>query len=162
MSVLAKSKKGSRDGYSEGKAAFERVKDQVAYCGLLCSTCSIGNGTVNVLAGNLRKTLTDYGFKHYGPKEIDYDALLKGLEVLRSTSHCKGCLKGGGNATCSARACASQKGLSECVECGSEKRCKNAGFIRHMRRGARRVGMKVKDGKEDLSKVSPRWLTLYE
>jgi hypothetical protein len=102
--------------------------------------------------------LTDYGVKDWGPKGVDYDALLSGLEALSSMEPCKGCLKGGGNDECPARACALEKGVSECSECKSKKTCKNARYINHMRTGARRVGMKVKDNAGDSKKVMAGWI----
>jgi len=156
---VANSKKGSRGKNKRESSAFNNVKNQLAYCGLWCGSCSVGNGTVNVLAGKCGKTLTDYGLKDWGPKEVDYDSLLEGLAVLSSMEPCKGCLKGGGNSECLARACAVEKGVSECCECKSEKTCKNAHYLDHMRKGAQRVGMKVKDRKGDRAAVLKGWIS---
>jgi len=155
---MAKSKRMSRGKDNDGLSAFNNVKNQLGYCGLWCGSCSVGNGTANVQAGRCMKTLTDYGVKEWGPKGVDYDALLHGLELLSSMEPCKGCLKGGGNSECPARACAIEKGVSECYECKSKKTCKNAHYIDHMRKGARRVGMKVKDEAGDPKKVMAGWI----
>ena len=160
--MVSKSMKVPREKDDYGLSAFNNVKHQLAYCGLWCGSCSVGNGTANVQAGKCRKTLTDYGVKEWGPKGIDYDSLLSGLAILSAVTPCPGCLKGGGNPECSARACATRKGVSECLECKSKKTCKNAHYIDHMRTGARRVGMKVKDSKGDRAKVLRDWISEHE
>lgn len=105
-----------------------------------------------------RKMILDYGVNHWGPKEADYDALLEGLELVRSMKLCDGCLKGGGNTECEIRACAKKKGLAECVDCGGERTCKNAKHIRSMRSGGQRVGMKVKRKAGDQSSTIEQWM----
>ena len=143
-------------------AAFENVKNQLAPCGLWCGSCSVGNGHARELSRKTWKTLTDYGVKEWGPKGIDYEGLLEGLSALSAMDPCPGCLKGGGNLECPARACAREKGVVECVDCGAQKTCSNAHYLEHMRTGARKVGMKVKDEKGDRSKVLSRWISERE
>jgi hypothetical protein len=159
---MVRSKKRTRTIGEDVSSAFDNVKDQLAYCGLWCGSCSVGNGTVNFQSRTCRKTLTDYGVNEWDPKGVDYSALLKGLEVLSSTDPCPGCLKGGGNKECPARACAMKKGISECYDCGSKKSCENARYIDHMRSGARGVGMLVKDSKGDRAKVLRDWISEHE
>jgi hypothetical protein len=154
---MARSRRGSVDRSKSKSAAFENVKNQLAYCGLWCGSCSFGNGTVNELARKCAKTITDYGANEWGPKEVDYEVMLKGLSIISKMEPCRGCLKGGGRTNCEIRSCASKKGVTECVECGSKEACKNTKLIHHMRSGALRVGMKVKDKAGDRAKALDRW-----
>ena len=155
---MARSRKSYKKTAGGKSRAFENVKHQLAYCGLWCGSCLVGNGTVNELAKRCRKSITDYGVHEWGPSEVDYDALLKGLAVIAAMTPCRGCLKGGGRTDCEIRACAMSKGVNECVDCEKSKRCTNVKIISHMRRGAKRVGMKVKDRSGDRSKVLRKWL----
>ena len=144
---------------SKGKSiAFENVKDQLAYCGLWCGSCSVGNGTVNEQSRKCAKTITDYGVNEWGPKEVDYEVLLKGLAVISKMEPCHGCLKGGGRTNCEIRACALEKGLAECIDCAEKDSCPNDRIVHIMRSGALKVGMKVKDKAGDRSKVLEDWI----
>ena len=155
---MARSKKESGNRSKGRSAAFENVKDQLAYCGLWCGSCSVGNGTVNELSRKCAKTMTDYGVNEWGPKEVDYDVLLKGLTTISKMEPCRGCLKGGGRTNCEIRACATEKGFAECVDCGSKEACRNSKILHHMRSGALKVGMKVKDKAGDRAKVLEDWI----
>jgi len=137
--------------------AYENVKNQLAYCGLWCGSCLVGNGTVNRLARDCRKAIKDYGVSEWGPTEVDYGVLLKGLATIGAMNPCPGCLKGGGRTDCEIRACAVSKRVVECVDCKESKGCTNVKIISYMRRGAKRVGMKVKDRAGDRSKVLREW-----
>jgi Protein of unknown function (DUF3795) len=156
---MAQSRKNPLGRDSTESPAFKNVKNQLAYCGLWCGSCLVGNGTVNDLARDCRKALTDYGVDDWGPKNVDYPKLLEGLSVLSSMEPCVGCLRGGGKTDCQVRACAKEKGVKECVECGSHKTCKNVAFINHMRKGGARVGMKVKNKKGDSTDVVAEWIS---
>jgi hypothetical protein len=134
-----------RDEGDPKPSAFENVRSQIGYCGLWCGSCSIGNGSLNDLARGCSKTITDYGVHEWGPKEIEFEGLLKGLAGIRSMRPCAGCLQGGGREDCVIRACAIARGVAECVDCDVQASCKNMNIILHMRTGAKRVGMKVKD-----------------
>ena len=151
--------KGHQGRHDEVKSpAFENVKDQLAYCGLWCGSCSVGNGTVNELARKCAKVITDYGVHEWGPKDVNYEVLLKGLATIDSMEPCRGCLKGGGRTNCEIRACATEKGFSECADCGSIETCQNSKLIQHMRSGALGVGMKVKDKAGNRAKVLDKWI----
>lgn len=147
-------------GRSAGKAkevretatpAFANVRDQIAYCGLWCGSCSVGNGMINELARSLEKSVKDYGIEEWGPKEIDYAGLHKGLASIQAMPPCPGCLKGGGRTNCEIRACATAKHLKECIGCTDAASCKNLKLLQHMRSGALGVGMMVKEKKGDRS-----------
>jgi len=156
---MARSRKGAANQPKSKSPAFENVKNQLAYCGLWCGSCSVGNGTVNELALKCAKTITDYGVHEWGPKEADYEALLKGLSTISSMEPCRGCLKGEGRTNCEIRACATEKRITECVGCESRKACQNSKLIHHMRSGALRVGMKVKDKAGDSAKILDKWIS---
>ena len=156
---MAQSRKKPQGRGKAESPAFKNVKNQLAYCGLWCGSCLVGNGTANDLARDCRKALTDYGIDDWGPKGVDYPKLLEGLSVLSSMEPCVGCLRGGGKTDCQVRACAKEKGVIECAECTSRKTCKNVSFIEHMRKGGAGVGMRVKATKGDRSKVISDWMS---
>ncbi|HEX9908979.1 MAG TPA: DUF3795 domain-containing protein [Thermoplasmata archaeon] len=137
--------------------AFENVKGQIGYCGLWCGSCLVGNGTLNQLARECGKAVSDYGVNDWGPKSVDYDALMKGLSTIASMDPCPGCLKGGGRTGCEMRGCAKTKGLVECVDCGTKEACENRKILQHMRSGALGVGMKVKNQTGGRSKLIRTW-----
>lgn len=122
-----------------------------------CGSCSVGNGLVNELARKCSKTITDYGVHEWGPKDVDYEDLLKGLAVVSKMEPCRGCIKGGGRTNCEIRACATEKGFAECVDCGSGEACQNIKIIDHMRSGTKGVGMKVKDKAGDRVEILRKW-----
>jgi hypothetical protein len=155
---MARSGRASGSPRKGGPAAFENVKNQLAYCGLWCGSCSVGNGTVNELSRMCAKTITDYGVNEWGPKEVDYEVVLRDLAVIGTMEPCHGCLKGGGRTNCEIRACAVEKGLAECVDCADKDSCPNGKIVHHMRSGALRVGMKVKDKAGDSSKILADWI----
>ena len=133
------------------------MEGQVGYCGLWCGSCLVGNGALNELAQKCGKAITDYGVNEWGPKEIVYDELLKGLAAIGSMEPCRGCLKGGGRTNCEIRACARGKGVADCVECGKQGSCENSRIIQHMRSGALDVGMKVKVTAGDRRRQIQAW-----
>ena len=156
MTVRPRKHSGRRA--KDRSSAFENVKNQLAYCGLWCGSCLVGNGTVNELALECRKALTNYGVNEWGPKGVDYKELLKGLAAIASMEPCRGCLRGGGRTNCEIRACAIKKELPECVDCGMQEECQNSRLIHHMRSGASRVGMKVSDKPGNRAKVLEKWI----
>ncbi len=131
--------------------AFENVKGQIAYCGLWCGSCAVGNGTISELAGRLGKLIKDYGIEEWGPKGVDYKGLHESLASIHAEPPCPGCLRGGGRTNCEIRACATGKHLHECVECNDGEACENLKLLRHMRTGALGVGMIVKEKKGNRS-----------
>jgi hypothetical protein len=113
---------------------------------------------LNELARKCGKGLKAYGVEEWGPKDIDYESLLRGLAAIGSMEPCCGCLKGGGRTDCEIRACATERKIKECVDCEMHGECQNTRLISHMRSGGERVGMKVKDKKGDREKVLEEWL----
>ena len=159
---MAVSKANRKKREQSGPSAFNNVRNQIAYCGLWCGSCSVGNGTANDRAQACLKTIKDYGIDEGGPKGVDYNELLRGLTAISSMKPCVGCLKGGGKTNCEIRACAKAKHVAECAECGNEKTCIHADFIQHMRSGALRVGMKVKTTRGSSPKQLNAWRTEFE
>jgi len=42
------------------REAFERVRDQVGFCGIWCGSCAVGNGSVGERGAELRELLVAY------------------------------------------------------------------------------------------------------
>ena len=76
---------------------------------------------------------------------------MKGLASIQALPICQGCLKGGGNDECKIRPCASDRKLSDCIECNEIKTCKNLEALQKVHTGALHVGMlaKTDNGKSD-------------
>ena len=106
--------------------------DMIAYCGLYCGTCPAHTQSIANMAKDLRKELRRSkcdtaapglakippftAFKNYE----QFDELL----VTMTTMTCKKpCRAGGGSPDCQIRACALEKDLSGCWECGEFKAC---------------------------------------
>jgi hypothetical protein len=67
----------------------------------------------------------DYGIDEWGAKDFDGKEFMKGLASIQILPICRGCRKGGGNEVCKMRPCASERKLSDCIECDEMKSCKN-------------------------------------
>ena len=156
---MTRTRKGSGVHSKVELPAFGNVRDQLAYCGLWCGSCSVGNGLVNELARRCAESITDYGVHEWGTKEVDYEGLLKGLATLSKMDPCRGCIEGGGRTDCEIRACATGKGIAECSDCGLGKGCPNIRLIGAMRSGAKGVGMKVKATAGDREAVLRKWIS---
>ncbi|MCU0860171.1 MAG: DUF3795 domain-containing protein [Thermoplasmata archaeon] len=127
------------------RTPFENVRDQIGPCGLWCGSCAYGNGTITGTASALGKLIKDYGIEEWGPSGIDYAGLHAGLASVGAIPPCPGCLRGGGRADCEMRACSGKRGLKECAECDDVGMCANTKILMHMRTGAAKVGMSVKE-----------------
>jgi hypothetical protein len=131
--------------------AFENARNQVATCGIWCGSCAVGNGALAGLAGRYEQLLRAYGVAEWGPKEIDYDALLGGLAALREIPGCPGCRQGGGLADCVMRKCAAGKGIEGCNACGEQGACEHAEVRTRTLDGALAARMVVRtEPEEDL------------
>jgi hypothetical protein len=129
--------------------AFENVKKQIGYCGLWCGSCIVGNGTLKELTKKYEHLTNGYGVDKWGAKEQGFDSqeFLKTLQSIQNIPICRGCLKGGGNDECKIRPCASNRKISDCIECGELTTCKNREALQKVRTGALRVGMLMKTDK---------------
>lgn len=137
--------------------AFENVREQIGFCGIWCGSCAYGNGTIMELARRNEDLISIYGLPEWGPKDIDYDVFLKGLESIQEYPPCLGCLKGGGRDKCEMRVCAIEKGLNACSECRDEKKCRHEKILDHMRSGAVNAGLFVNTGNVDKQELVENW-----
>ena len=123
--------------------AFENVKDQIGVCGIWCGSCVVGNGALRELSSRCKETIEGYHLPEWGPKDVNYDELFRGLESMASIPACAGCRRSGGRENCELRACAAAKGIESCAECQEASSCCHAGLLDHMRSEASRVGIIV-------------------
>jgi hypothetical protein len=139
--------------------AFDNVKNQVGCCGIWCGSCVVGNGTLRELTRRYEHIIGGYGVDDWGAKDFDGKVFMKGLASIQSLPICAGCRKGVGNDECRIRPCVSNRGISDCMECGERKTCNNAEALQRVRTGALRVGMlaKTEDDKTDYKRLAKKW-----
>jgi len=102
---------------------FERVKDQIGYCGIWCGSCAGGNGVPQELTKGYEEFVKRNQIDKWAPKDFDLKEFMKGLESIQRVKPCAGCREGGGAPECIIRACAEGKGYEYCYECGRLKDC---------------------------------------
>ena len=139
------------------KESFENVKNQIGYCGIWCGSCVAGNGAIREFSGRFADTVDSFGLKGWAPSTFDFDEFYKGLQALEGMPLCEGCVKGDGAPDCAIRACALDRGVEDCVECGQLNECGNSDRIAKMRTAARNAGLFVKDKSEDREALLERW-----
>lgn len=137
---------------------FENVKGQAGYCGIWCGSCVVGNGALPELTRRYQRLVDRYGLRDWGPKDFSFDEFAKGLRSIQSMAACPGCLRGGGRENCELRACATAKGLSDCTECAGRAQCPHGSILEHMRSGALRAGLFVREVGADRACVLGKWL----
>lgn len=138
---------------------FDNVKNQIGRCGIWCGSCVVGNGTLKDLAKRSEHIIGGYGVDEWGAKDFDGKEFMKGLASIQSIPVCIGCLKGGGNTECRIRPCVSNRRISDCMECGDVKSCKNIEALQKVRTGALRVGMlaKTENDKANRQQLVEKW-----
>jgi len=136
--------------------AFNNVKDQIGFCGIWCGSCVVGNGTLRQLTKRDKELINRYDLKDWGPKDFDFGEFYKGLESIENMPLCLGCLKGGGRDDCEIKACAKDKNLQDCTLCSRFGRCDNK-LLEHMRSGALKAGLSVKNKDDDTAKALEEW-----
>jgi hypothetical protein len=104
------------------------VKDQVAWCGIRCGECALGNGSVGEAALNLSKYLKQYDVPSWASetpdgKDVDFNQFDRNLLWVQRSLKCPGCLNGGGSPACPIRLCAKEKRLSSCGQCADLESC---------------------------------------
>ena len=104
------------------------VEDQVALCGIRCSECDLGNGSVAGTAEKLMKYVHRYDLPSWarelpGGDYIDFKRLDQNLIWVGKSLRCPGCLKGGGSPECPIRLCSKEKGYSSCSQCDDPMTC---------------------------------------
>lgn len=132
------------------RRAFENVREQIGVCGIWCGSCIVGNGTLRELTRRYKELITVYSLEEWGPKDLDYKQLLEGLESIKNTPLCSGCLRGGGRENCEMRSCAESKKITGCYTCREIAMCKHSEPLQHMRSGAIKAGLFVTT--EDLNR----------
>ena len=140
-----------------GTEAFENVKKQIGYCGIWCGSCVVGNGTLRELTKKYETIIKNYDLEGWAPKDFDFKEFAKGLTSIQAMALCPGCLKGGGRDNCEMKACASNKGLSDCSQCDQPEACKNHETLQKMRTGARNAGLSVKTKDIDPQELIKKW-----
>ena len=103
-------------------------ESQLGPCGILCSTCPLGNGAVAESAGQTRKHITDCQIPMWSPflpggEAIDWAAVDRALDWMTTYARCAGCQNGGGPADCAIRICARERGYELCSSCGDLEGC---------------------------------------
>ncbi len=139
------------------RKAYENVKGQIGGCGIWCGSCALGNGSLRALIGGLESVLDSHGAEHWAPSEMDYPAFSCGLDVLRGAASCVGCRQGGGRDDCSLRACAVESHVADCSDCTDFGSCANDELLQHMREGARKAGLFVRDPGENAGDLLAVW-----
>jgi len=126
---------------------FENVRRQIGCCGIWCGSCIVGNGALAEITRRYKHLIDRHSLREWGPQDVDYDQLDRGLRSIQAMISCKGCRKGGGRDDCELRACASARGLASCTECSDRgtARCAQAELLEHMRTGAVRAGLLIKE-----------------
>jgi hypothetical protein len=152
---------------------FEKVMNQIGYCGIWCGSCVLGNGSLRELTQKYGEITNRYGLREWAPKDFNFEEFKKALSLVHEASSCPGCLRGGGRFACEMRACACSKNLPDCSECNSFLACENSEQLLKMRKGAREAGLLVKekgdsrkkfveDGIKELGKRFPSCILLCE
>jgi hypothetical protein len=137
---------------------FEKVKNQIGYCGIWCGSCVVANGLLKELTKKYEDIIKGYGLKKWVPQDFDFKEFEKGLSSIQNIALCPGCLKGGGRENCEIRACATEKNIAECIECQRPAECKNLELLNKMRTGSHRAGLKVKTDKAGREKLIKKWI----
>lgn len=139
--------------------SFEKVEDQIGFCGIWCGSCIVGNGALRELTKEYEQIIKAYGLEEWGPKDFDFKEFMKGLGSIKAMPLCQGCLKGDGRPNCEIRICASNRKINDCCECDQQAACKNLGILQKMRTGAQRAGLLVKTENVDRRKLIEKWIT---
>ena len=107
--------------------AFQKVKDQIGFCGIWCGSCPGGNGVTI----EFTKKYEDYvkkrirAIERWAPKTFEFKEFMKGLASIQAMPSCPRCRKGGGDPTCKIRTCASQNHVAGCSHCDQLPTCKH-------------------------------------
>lgn len=100
-------------------------REQTACCGLHCGDCIPANEALFDTAKRLRQQLEDCQFAEYARFKSAknrtfnaYQTFREVLDVILTLRCTKTCFHGGGRPDCAIRACAHDKGLEGCWQCG--------------------------------------------
>jgi hypothetical protein len=117
----------------------------------------VGNGALEELSKRYEDLVRGYGLEHWGPEDLDFDALITNLRAAGRVAVCPGCRKDGGRDDCELRACATGRNLESCTECPEFGSCEHEEKLRHMRDGAVKAGLFVDDGGVDRERLLEEW-----
>ena len=104
---------------------FNKVENQIGFCGIWCGSCPGGNGSITELTRRYEDTVRKNNLSKWAPKDFDFKEFMKGLSSLQRIPTCPGCLRGGGSPDCAIRKCANQKALSSCSQCSALASCRD-------------------------------------
>ena len=141
------------------RTAFERVKDQIGFCGIWCGSCVVGNGALRELTKRYEKLTKAYGLAEWAPKDFDYTEFVKALTSIKGIPPCPGCLNEGGRDNCEIRACAQGKGVEDCSKCLDFDTCEHTQILNKMRSGALAAGLFVTSAEGDREELLAQWTT---
>jgi len=139
------------------REAYENVKDQIGGCGIWCGSCAVGNGAIREIAERFKQILDSHGVEHWAPDEVDYPAFARGLTAVRKIAACAGCRQGGGRDDCRLRACSVENELADCSDCSEFGACPSHELLQHMREGARKAGLFVREPGENPAQLLAAW-----
>jgi hypothetical protein len=139
-------------------SAYERVKNQIGYCGIWCGSCVVGNGTLRQLTRGYEDVIKNYDLENWAPKTFDFKEFLKGLVAIKATPLCPGCRKGGGWEACPMRGCVTNKSIADCSECDDQSACPHSASLEKMRTGSIRAGLFVKTQKGKQKEFVAQWV----
>ncbi len=114
-------------------------KDKIAYCGIYCGECFIGQGKVADLARDLRKEMRAYRLDKMAKSfsDVPFFAAFKGysqcyavLGALVKLRCNKTCRNDGGPPFCKMRKCCRKKGIDGCWECEEFETCPELDFVK--------------------------------
>ena len=138
-------------------SAFENVREQIGFCGIWCGGCAVGNGTLPELTRRYGALIKSFGLPEWGPEDVAWQELLRGLTSIQSMPLCPGCRKGGGRDDCEMKVCAQDRSLAECNECSDLPACPHSKILHHMRDGAIKAGIPVKTANVERKAFLDRW-----
>jgi len=136
---------------------FAKVAGQIGRCGIWCGSCVVGNGALAELTRRYRRLVELHDVRDWGPRDVDYDGFAHALRSIEAMTPCPGCLNGGGRDDCELRSCAAHRHLPDCSECADMSDCPHGRLLGHMRSGAARAGLCVREAGADRCGALRAW-----
>jgi hypothetical protein len=139
------------------ESAFEKVREQIGFCGIWCGSCVVANGALSALTGRYEELVAAYGLREWVPGDFDFDEFQRGLTSIRDMPLCPGCRRGGGRDDCEIRACTLGRGLDGCRDCLEPATCESAEVLLQMQSGARAAGLFVTTERIPKEELIAQW-----
>ena len=136
---------------------FDNVENQIGFCGIWCGSCPAGNGSVIELTRRYEETVKKNQLEKWAPRDFDFEEFMKGLASLQKVSLCSGCLKGGGNPSCTIRMCAREKKVFNCSQCELLMSCRNFEMLEKSHPNIKKDLLKTKSTSQQ--KLIRKWKT---